>query len=467
MVGIERFGAYVPYFRLGKSTEAWRGRGERAVAGFDEDSITMAVAAALDCLQDRETGDIDALYFASTTSPYKEKQAATLVAKAIDLREDIFTIDFAGSTRAGTAALKAAADSVRSGTAERVLVVMADMRVPRPRSELDDAYGDGAAAFLIGSEGVVAEIEDTRSFSHEIYDVWRTEGGKFPRSAEDRFVLQEGYLKAMKQVVTSVLESNDWQPQDVSTLVAYGPSQRRQAEIGRALGFDAAQLAPGFFGELGDAGCAFVPVMLVAALEEATADQRILVVSYGQGADAIALRTNSGIANVAKGRGVKGHLASKKVLPSYLDYLRWRGLVDLAHAANRPPPKIPAVHALYREAKRNITLYGVKCRACGTVQYPDERVCTECQTKDEMDPYKLSKRGTLFTYAMDYLGPTLDPPLVVAVVDFEGGGRGLFSMTDRDIDDIHVGMPIEMSLRRLHTVEDIINYSWCVVPLRA
>ncbi len=203
MVGITGFGAYVPYYRLGVGTEAWKGRGERAIASFDEDSITMAVAAGLDCLDGADTGSIDALYFASTTSPFKEKQAATLVARAIDLRADIFTVDFAGSTRAGTAALKAAVDAVRAGTAGKVMVVIADERVPRPRSEFDASFGDGAAAFVIGDEGVVAEVEDICSYSHEIYDVWRVDGAVFPRSAEDRFVFQEGHLKAMKRAASS------------------------------------------------------------------------------------------------------------------------------------------------------------------------------------------------------------------------------------------------------------------------
>jgi 3-hydroxy-3-methylglutaryl CoA synthase len=467
MVGITRFGAYVPYYRLGVGTEAWKGRGERAIASFDEDSITMAVAAGLDCLDGADTGSIDALYFASTTSPFKEKQAATLAARAIDLRSDIFTIDFAGSTRAGTAALKAAVDAVRAGTAGKVMVVMADERVPRPRSEFDASFGDGAAAFVIGDEGVVAEVEDICSYSHEIYDVWRVDGAVFPRSAEDRFVFQEGHLKAMKRAASSLMTRMGLSPTDFSKLVVYAQTQRRHTEMCRALGFDdKSQLAPSFFGQMGDTGCAFVPMMLVAALEEAKAGERILAVSYGEGADAIALKTTDGLQGSGNGRGMKGYLAAKRILPSYLDYLRWRGLVDLAHAATRPPLKIPAVHALHREVQRNIALYGVKCLSCGTIQYPDERVCTSCQAKDNMEPAKMSKKTSLFTYSMDYLGPTLDPPLVLVVVDFEGGGRGMFSMTDRDIDEIKVGMTLEMSFRRLHTVEGIHNYYWCAVPVR-
>ncbi|MBI2856745.1 MAG: hydroxymethylglutaryl-CoA synthase family protein, partial [Chloroflexi bacterium] len=174
MVGITRYGAYVPLYRLGKGTEAWSARGERAIASFDEDTITMGVAAGLDCLGDTDPRAIDALYFASTTSPFREKQAATLVAKALDMRDGIFTLDFAGSLRAATGALKAAVDAVKAGSARNVMVVAAEERVPQPRSDFDENVGDGAAAFVVGDEGVIADIEDVYSYSKEIYDVWRT-----------------------------------------------------------------------------------------------------------------------------------------------------------------------------------------------------------------------------------------------------------------------------------------------------
>ena len=468
MVGITHFGAYVPLYRLGDGTEAWEGRGERAIASFDEDSITMAVAAGLNCLGDVNPSEIDALYFASTTSPFKEKQAATLVAKALDLNENIFTADFGGSLRAGTTALRAAVDAVKAGSAKSVLVIAAEQRIPQPRSESDGLFGDGAAAYVIGQEGVVAAMEDFFSCSHEIYDVWRSDSDVFPRSAENRFVFDEGYLKIMKAAAANMMDKMKLTSQDFAKLVCYAPNPRRHTQIGRSLGFDdKTQLSASFFGRLGDTGCAFVPMMLVEALEGASAGEMILMISYGEGADASVIRTSEGIGKVAGRRGMSTYLDSKKILPSYITYLRWRELVDIAHAARRPPRKIPGVHTLHREAPRNISLYGTKCLNCGTIQYPDERVCTECQAKDRMEPFKMSRRATLFTYAMDYLGPTPDPPMVVTVVDFDGGGRGMFIITDKDIAEWRIGMPLEMSFRKLYATAGINNYFWCATPLRA
>src|SRR5215216_6521781 len=115
MTGITSFGAYIPYYRLHHKeiARAWGGRaseGERAVANVDEDSITMAVEAVRDLLADRDGRDVDAIVFASTTSPYSEKQASTLIAAVADLRHDVRAADYTNSLRSATTATLAALD---------------------------------------------------------------------------------------------------------------------------------------------------------------------------------------------------------------------------------------------------------------------------------------------------------------------------------------------------------------------
>src|SRR5215813_2920090 len=153
MVGITAYGAYVPMLRLplGKP-----GGPERAVANWDEDAVTMAVAAAIDCLRGVERASVDGVVFASTSYAFKEKQGAAIVAKALDLRRDVFTTDVGDSLRAGTTALRTAADAVKAGTARRVLVVAGDTRMAAPRTALEANIGDGAAAFLVGDADVAA-----------------------------------------------------------------------------------------------------------------------------------------------------------------------------------------------------------------------------------------------------------------------------------------------------------------------
>ncbi|MBI4289719.1 MAG: OB-fold domain-containing protein, partial [Chloroflexi bacterium] len=127
----------------------------------------------------------------------------------------------------------------------------------------------------------------------------------------------------------------------------------------------------------------------------------------------------------------------------------------------------PSPASMYREEERNIRFHGARCKSCGTVQYPPQRVCTTCKTKDQFETVRLSdKKGELYTYSADYLAGTIDIPLIISVVNFQGGGRMITMMTDRDLEQVKVGMPLEMSLRKLSTSGGIQNYYWKCVPAR-
>jgi 3-hydroxy-3-methylglutaryl CoA synthase len=468
MVGIISYGAYISLWRLGKETKGWEKSTERAIAGFDEDAVTMAVAAGINCLKGLERYSIDELYFASTSSPYKEKQAAATVATAIDLRPNIFSTDFANSLRAGTMALKAAIDTVKANPEKKVLIIATDVRIPQPRSELDEMVGDGAAAILIGSSGVAVEIEDGYFISDEILDVWRPEGGKFIHSWEDRFTFEAGYFNVLPKAASEIMNKHSLNAKDFAKAVLYGPNPRRQMEAARRLGFDVkTQVQDPMFTTLGNTGAAFALMMLIAALEEAKEGDRILLANYGNGADAFILRATKNIEKIENKRGVKGHLQSKKILKDYQTYANWRGLIDLAPPARRPPLEPPSASSVWRERDQIFRFYGVKCKKCGYSQYPIQRICAKCHSKDNFELERFAeKKGELFTYSMDYLAPTLDPPLVVSIVNFEGGGRAMLEMTDRDINEIRVGMPLEMSFRKLYQAGDIHHYYWKCIPSR-
>ena len=154
MPGIASYGAYVPLTRLPLALIAGRtaseGGPEKAVADYDEDAVTMALAAAIDCLGDVDRGVVDGLLFASTTYPLREKQGAALIAKALDLRRDVSTADHAGSLRAGTAALESALHAVAAGAARNVLVVASDCRM-------------GTTISSIGASPVMRTTSNSRS----------------------------------------------------------------------------------------------------------------------------------------------------------------------------------------------------------------------------------------------------------------------------------------------------------------
>ena len=212
MAGIASYGAYIPLYRLSRPDikQAWNSMlpipGEKAVAGHDEDSLTMAVAAARDCLRGIDRGKIDRLYFASTTSPYKEKQAASVVAGALGLGKGTLTMDFAGTLRSGTNALRAALDAVQAGSAQRVLVTCGETRMGAPNGDKEMSFGDGAAAVLVSSSDVAVNIEGSVSVYQEFHDQWRSDKDTFVRFWEERFVREAGYLKIVPPTVAAVRE---------------------------------------------------------------------------------------------------------------------------------------------------------------------------------------------------------------------------------------------------------------------
>lgn len=465
-VGISSYGAYVPRFRLGKSTAGWELSAEKPVANYDEDSITMSVAAGADCLAGIDRSTVDACFFASTTAPYSEKQAATTVATALDLRRDIVTSDFGGTPRAAATALRSALDALLAGTARKVLVVAADCRMGVPKGDFDQSSGDGAAALLLSRQGLLARIDGSYSLADQMLDQWRAYGDSFMRDWEDRFIAEEGFQRIMVEASRSALEKFQAAPQDFARAIYYAPTLRRHRDIGRMLGFSPEQVQVPLFGSLNNTGTAYVLMLLVAALETARPGQRFYVQSYGDGSDIYLMTTTE---RVAKGRGHRGvaqHLESKAILPKYEEYLKWRNLLA-SEGVRRPPIRAPSVSALWRQRDQIIRLHGVRCLACGHVQYPPQVICSFCHTRGNFERVRLSDRkGELFTYSMDYLSPFVEVPLVVSVVNFEGGGRIICTMTDRVVEEVRVGMPVEMSFRKLYTAGGIHNYFWKSTPVR-
>ncbi len=468
MAGITGFSAYVPISRMGQGTVGWTVKSEKAVASFDEDTLTMAIAAAMNCIADSDRKATDAIYFASTTSPYREKQSATMLAAVCDFPDEVFCADVATSLRAGTAALRMALDAVRAESARNVLVAAADMRIPQPRSDYDTVFGDGATVLKVGNSDVVAEIEDCYSLAHELQDVWRSEDDEFVRSWEDRFVFEQGYMAAMPKAIRAFLSRSGAQVKDFNKVVYYAPDSRRHRDLATALGFDyKAQVQNPLADSVGNTGAAYALMMLVGALEEANPGDRILFAGYGNGVDVFSLKVTDRIKSVKARRSLKDYIQSKKVLPSYETYLRWRKLLDVAPQARRPGLRTPSAAAMLREENANLKLYGVRCKSCGYPQYPPQRVCTKCQTKDQFEPYRFSDiKATINTFSFDQLGVSLEPPTGVCMIDFEGGGRMMAMITDRDPDKVKVGMPVEMTFRKLFTTEGIHNYYWKCMPVR-
>jgi 3-hydroxy-3-methylglutaryl CoA synthase len=472
MVGIVSYGAYVPIYRLSRDelVRVWGGgyrKGEKAIANCDEDSITMSVEAVLNCLNGVDRQSIDGLYFASMASPYRVKRAATIIAAAADLRQDIFTADFTNSFGAGASALRAAIDAVASGSAKKVIVVASDCQITPPNSNFESMYGDGAAALLIGNKDTAVTFEAKHSISSDFLDIWRKErGDPYVRTWEDRFVIDNGYMVYLRDAIVNLLKTTGLTVKDINKFAFYGPDPRSHANMARSLGLDKNQIQDPMFDTLGNTGVAFFMMILVAALEKAKEGEKILAASYGDGADVFLLKTTDQIKKVGSKKGIEHHLASKMILPNYGTYLRFRNLMEWERTPFPDPES--SVTVMARDEKALIRGHGHKCKVCGHIQYPPQRVCMWCQSRDQFEEIRISdKKGKLFTFSLDERAViALDLPNVLAIVDLDEGGRVYGQVTDRDPGKIKIGMPIELTFRKFHEGGGFHNYAWKCRPIR-
>ncbi len=475
-IGIQSISAFVPRYRLPRAAiqAAWApadgdsapAKGARAIAGFDEDALTLAVEAALPIAEKGATGrTIGAVYVASASAPYAEKSAASLLAGACDLPfAGLRTVDLGGTPRAGLQALIAAFERTADATGD-ALVVASDVRTPPPESEHEGYPGDAAVALLLGrgqgAEGVAAEIVSVASQASEVLDLWRAAGDPFLRSADSRFTQGVGFLPAAKAAVNAALERARIAPATVAWLAVGAPSTAAAAALAKALSIDAAKLCPTFETEIGNTGCAQPLLALAAGFERAKPGDVLVAVGWGDGADAVVLRATDRVANALAGAdSATRATAGGREIGGYARYLKSRRLAGADFDAGPESTNV----LFFKEQGQNLRLRGARCRACGQVQFPAQGSCVRCR-KQGTDPVRLSRRGTVFTFTRDRLNVAAEPVTVMAVVDLDDGARMYLPMTDVDADSVEIGMPVELTFRYYHSGSEFRQYFWKARPV--
>jgi hydroxymethylglutaryl-CoA synthase len=478
MVGIKSYGAHIPRFRLDRNIMQlallFLGfaplRGEKAVANWDEDSITMAVAAAKDCLRGEDAGKVDGLFFATTSQTYALRQNAGIIAAALDLQTNSRTSDFTDSTKSGTGALLAAADAIAAGSLNSCLVCAADCRVSKIGSNGDYTYGDGGASFLLGKDNVIANIEGSYSTTHDFVDRRRLEGERLEHMWEERFIRDAGYMKFIPEVVAGLVKKYNLNIKDFSKVIYSCAFTGAHAALGKTLGLAPEQVQDPLLMTVGDTGVAQPLMMLVAALEDAKPGDKIMVVSFGQGCDAFYLTVTDNIKSIKDKKAVKRNLANKVPLGSYEKYLAFRKLMPCEIGIRGEETIFTSFSIIARENREIYGMVGSLCKKCGTPAWPFQRICPnpDCGAIDQNEYYTFSNRlGNIFTYTSDFLAPSIDPPSSYGFIDFEGGGRAGLDFTDCDSNAIKVGMPVELSFRIKFADEKraAVNYGWKAMPI--
>lgn len=476
MTGVLVSGAYVPRLRLQRkeiaAATSWfnqalasLGHGERAMANWDEDAITMAVEACRDCLSDRTRDDIRRVVLASTSLPFADRQNAGLVKEALALDDNVGAMDVTGSQRAGTSALIASLDAACGGP---VLCVASDRRIAKAGSVAEFTNGDAAAALLLGPEAGIAELICTHSTTADFVDHYRAADREYDYEWEGRWIRDEGYARLLPQAISDALRKAGIGAAAVDHLALGLPLAGAERGIGKAIGVPPDAVVESLAGVLGYAGATHPMLLLDRALGRALPGETIVLAAFGQGVDVLIFRATPAIASRRATLGVEGWLARRKPERNYIKHLYFTQQLMLEEGMRaeldlKTPPSM-----LYRDRRTILGLVGGRCRETGAVQYPRSAITAapDARLMDTQEEYPLADRlAHLVTFTADRLAYSPNPPSCYGMIDFEGGGRMLADIVDTDDGELPVGAPMRMMFRlKRRDARGFRHYFWKAAP---
>ena len=482
MIGITAYGGYVPRQRLSRQAaaqaNAWYApqfagrKGHRAFAHWDEDSITMAVAAARDCLGPATAhgrSGVRALLLVSNTLPFAERLNAGVVAGALALDESIEAMDLGGTQRAALSAITQAVAGVQAGGGD-ALVLAADTRRTRAASAQELEYGDAAAAIRLGNEGVLAEYLGSASVTADFVDRFRASGEDVDYHWEERWVRDEGISKLVPRAVKAALAQAKVQAADVAHFIFPGTFAKMDQQLAKACGLPADSVVPNLNDVIGDSGLPHGLLLLAQVLERAQPGELIVLAQFGSGAQALVFRATEAVQGFKPARGVSQWLARGVEDLHYTRFLSFKGQLQLERGMRGEADRKTALSTAWRHHEALQGLVAGRCEVTGSVHFPPSRLSYDAQPlQDTQKPHPLADRpARILSWSAEYLSWHPAPPHHYGQIDFEGGGRILMDFTDLEVGEVDAGTPMEMVFRikDLDERRGFTRYFWKATPVR-
>ncbi len=470
--GLLAAGRYVPRLRLERSEifaqHRWmapglksQARGQRAIANWDEDPVTMAIEAVRSCGTDLQ--QVNSVTLASNSLPFAERINAGIVASALGVPATAQVRDVTSSARAATTELLAALQAAPEDGVR--WIVAAERRAHRPASMLEMISGDGAAAVAVGRGAVIATLIGAHSVHADFVDHFRESGERYDYGWEERWVREEGYLKIGAVAIRETLQQHGIDPKDVDHFVMPAVLARVNDAVAKRVGIRPEAVAPTLGESVGDLGTAQPLAMLDEVLRRANPGELIVLTAFGGGCDVLLLRrTAAPCVGQAPGAG--------KPETSYMKYLSFTGQLDLEWGMRAEMDNKTALTAAWRDHERVARFMGGRCQRCGTVQFPASRVCVNpaCNAQDSQTPVSLADApARVLSHTSDFLAYTPHPPFQFGHIDFNDGGRVLMEFTDTDQDELKPGLPLRMVFRikEYDSKRGFRRYFWKATPVRA
>ncbi len=473
--GITAWGAYIPRQRLERdaiaATHAWmapalkgHAKGRRAFCWWDEDVVTMAVEAARNCLGKSDRAKLREIQLVSTTAPSADLQSSAIVAVALRLDRAVRALDLGGSQRAGVAALAAGLERGRHPT----LLIGSERPRARPASVQEMQYGAGAAAFLLGSDNVAAELIGSSSTTTLLVDHFRAAGAAYDYFWEERWIRDEGYLKIGADAVRAALADAKLDAGDVSKFIFPSPTRNVAEALAKAVGLPANSIANPLDADAGFAGAAHALLMLTNVLDQASPGDVIVVAGFGQGSDVVVLRVTDAVAVARPAQSLTETLSSGVTVHSYAQMASFYDEIQPDWGMRAERDTKTALTEQYRSSDQINGFVAGKCASCGQVQFPQLAYCVNCHAPaSALAPTCLAEEGArVLTFTADALTYHPSPPMYAGFAQFDLGARLLMEFVDVRPDSFEVGTRLRMRFRikERDTTRGYYRYFWKAAP---
>ena len=217
---------------------------------------------------------------------------------------------------------------------------------------------------------------------------------------------------------------------------------------------------------VGQTGAAHPLLVLAAALEGAQPGEVIALVHLADGADVLVFRTTDAIARWSPCQ--RRWPTRSPPEPSSPTASSCRGATCSPPSRPVDPSRCGCPRRRRGEARSGSSASSDRRdRSTGAMHLPPARISMQGGAVDDMEPVSLAGTlGTVVTFTVDRIAYSPSPPIVFAIVDFDGGGRFPVELTDVDAETLKIGDRVEMTFRRLYSADGIHDYFWKARPVR-
>jgi hydroxymethylglutaryl-CoA synthase len=344
-IGIVSYGSYIPRFRIktddiasvwgkdGATIAKGLGIQEKSVPSIDQDTATISVEAARAAIRrcDINPQDIGAIYIGSESHPYAVKPTGTIVGEAIGATPNLMVADYEFACKAGTAGVQSCTAMVKADLIKFGLAIGADTSQAAPGDALEFSASAGGAAFIIGKEQVIGNINHTCSFTTDTPDFWRRAERKYP-SHGGRFTGAPAYFKHITNCAQQIMERAGTKPEDYAFAIFHQPNGKFPVKVAKMLGFSYDQIKQGLIVPfIGNTYSGASLVGLASVLDVAKPGDRIFLTSYGSGAgsDGFDITVTDEILNLKRDKAPSVmYMVNDK---EYIDYGKYAKITDLLY----------------------------------------------------------------------------------------------------------------------------------------